>query len=159
MKEIPLTQGQVAVVDDDIYEELMKYKWHAQKHRNTYYARRTVHEKGNNGKCRCVMLHHIVIGNPPLGMIVDHIDGNGLNNQRSNLRFVTCRQNQQNQHIAKTSQYPGVHWHKKINRWVSRIKVNGIRRNLGVYVNEKDAFEAYCKALDSINEVLINNII
>ena len=146
MKEIKLTQGKVALVDDDDFEYLNQWKWHARKDCNTYYARRT--------KNRIPLyMHHDIIGKPIKGIVTDHIDGNGLNNQRYNLRHITHRQNGQNRHGKKTSQYVGVRLFR--NKWESQITINGKSKYLGLFIKEKDAHEAYKKALDHLGESLI----
>jgi hypothetical protein len=96
MKTIPLTRGLVSIVDDDDYEMLIRYKWYAKIKKNGkyIYAARARWEN----KTRQTTLMHRVILNPPPRMEIDHIDGNGLNNQRSNIRIVTRRQNGQNRH-------------------------------------------------------------
>lgn len=105
MKEISLTQEKVALVDDDLYEELNQFKWHAHKMRNTLYAVR--HSPTINGKRPIIRMHHEIIGVPPTGFMTDHENGCGTDNQRENLRHVTNRQNQQNlKNKKKTSKYP-----------------------------------------------------
>lgn len=102
MKEIRLTQDQVALVDDCDFERLNKFKWFAHKGRNTYYAQRN--SPKINGKQRTIFMHHKVIGKPPVGKMSDHEDGNGCNNQRYNLRHVTNRENSQNRKNIKKLQ-------------------------------------------------------
>lgn len=91
MKEIPLTQGMVAIVDDEDHLRLSKYKWYARRSINTFYARCSL--RRIKGKPRPYLIMHRVILNAPAGLEVDHKDGNGLNNTRANLRLVTRRQN------------------------------------------------------------------
>ena len=152
MRVIHLTQGQVALVDDDDYVRLSQYKWFAHKNRNTHYAERN--QLCENGKYKLVQMHKEVI-DVPAGYMCDHIDHDGLNNQRSNLRIVTNRQNCQNKRMVGTSIYPGVHWSKRTKKWEAKIRIDGRHKYLGRYKNEKDAFNAYCDALRKINEVLI----
>jgi len=148
MKLIPLTQGKYAMVDDDMFNELIKYKWRAIKNRNTYYA---FHTRWNEGNPITLLMHRLII-NIPEGYMCDHINHNGLDNQRSNLRPVTNRENQQNRTNKKTSKYPGVDWQKNSNKWRAKIKIKGKAYHLGMYENEEKAFEAYCAALALINE-------
>jgi len=154
MRELQLTQGQVAFVDDDIYESLLGFKWYAQKHKNTFYVSRNISVAEGAGKRK---LHHEVIGKPPSGFMVDHIDGNGLNNTRENLRFVTNRVNQQNQvrsTCKRHSQYPGVSLYSQNGwtRWVAGAKINGKRKTIGYFDTEILAYQAYLNAISQIGE-------
>lgn len=156
MKEIQLTQGKFALVDDEDFEWLNRWKWCVDKGGNTFYAQRRLSTIG--GKCHKIKMHHAILGKPPKSFEVDHCDGNGLNNQRKNLRFVTRRQNQQNQRNGrkKSSQYPGVYWDKRDKKWIARIQINGKSNNLGYFVDEFEAFESYRKAVNVINTTVID---
>lgn len=99
--------------------------------------------KQEDGSYRSVLLHRHLM-KPPAGMQVDHIDGDGLNCRRSNMRLVTPAENSQNQRRRRegySSQYKGVCRHK--TGWRASIKCNGIASYLGSYRNEEDAAEAY----------------
>lgn len=88
--------------------------------------------------------------NPPIGMQVDHIDGNGLNNQRSNLRIATHLQNQRNrQHMNKnnSSGYRGVTWCKGAGRWMAQLSLNYKHVHLGLFDSPIDAAIAYDHAV------------
>lgn len=139
MMKIPLTNGLSTIVDDEDYDILSKFKWYAHKNRNTYYAKRAVYHHGK----KTIVGMHTAILKPRKEFQCDHIDGNGLNNQRENLRAATTRQNQQNRHIKKTSKYPGVFWHKARGNWNARIRVGPRRINIGSFKNETDAANAY----------------
>ena len=154
MKEIQLTQGKVAQVDDEDFEELNQFKWFARKVRNTYYAgRNSVYVKG---KRKTINMHFSIIGESE-SLQTDHIDGNGLNNQKSNLRLVTSRQNSQNKrNMIKVSQYPGVGWDKRRNKWRSRIVINGTQKHLGYFILAAAAFDAYRKAVNAIGEKVVD---
>ena len=89
---IPLPHGKVAFVDEDDYKKLIKHLWCVTKNRNTYYAHRTVCGKTET-------MHHAIMGVPPKGLMIDHINGNGLDNHKCNLRIVTNRQNCMNKHF------------------------------------------------------------
>lgn len=157
MKEIQLTQEQVALVNDEDFEWLNQWKWYANKGGNTFYAQRRL--STIDGKCHKIKMHHAIMGKPPKGFEADHENGNGLDNQRHNLRFVTRRQNQQNKKNKikpKTSQYPGVYWHKTAKKWTAQIYIDKIRKHLGLFINEKEAFEVYRKAVNAIGQTVID---
>lgn len=143
MKFLPLTQGQIAIVDDDVYAKLSCFKWSL--HGDGYAAR------GYNSNKRIVIvkLHHEVIGKPTEGYEVDHINGDKLDNRKDNLRFVTHQQNMWNRGKLKTnssfaSKYIGVTWRHERNKWRSRITLpNGKRMYLGSFEKEEDAAKAY----------------
>lgn len=141
MREIPLTQGLVALVDDDDFEVLNKFKWVAARIKQTYYAVRNLPRE--NGKQTSM---HRVILNTPDGMDTDHINGNGLDNRRENLRVVSHRGNAQNRHSKKSSQYPGICWNKQKMKWQASIRINGQKHHLGYYRVEIHAYESYRKA-------------
>ncbi|GAB4486607.1 MAG: hypothetical protein OHK0019_00560 [Saprospiraceae bacterium] len=139
MKKIPLTQGLFAIVDDEDYEELMKYKWSADKGNSTYYAQRTIIAQRKN-----VRMHRQIIGvtNPKLD--VDHKNGNGLDNRRENLRVCTRSFNNANSKTPKDNKsgHKGVCWDKERKRWAVRIG----RKHIGRYKDLRDAALAYNKA-------------
>lgn len=159
MKEIKLTQGKVALVDDGDFEYLNQWKWCAakkpQKGNDLFYAVRSY--RCLDGKCRQkqVKMHQELCGPLPHGIMPDHIDGDGLNNQRSNLRVVTRRQNGQNRHQLKSSRYPGVSLHKLTRKWAAYIVVNGGMNHLGLFTTEESAFNAYQNAVERRGETLV----
>ena len=124
-RKIRLTRGKFAIVDPDDYHRLAKYKWQAMKGTNTFYASRTERLKpGRKQSCR---LMHREIVYIPRGMLCDHINGNGLDNRKANLRPVTPAQNLWNTRKSKAksqSRYKGVAWDKNDRRWEVRISVN-----------------------------------
>lgn len=133
MKEIPLTQGKFALVDDSDYEWLSKIKWCFD---GRYAAR------GQNGKH---ILMHREINQTPGGMDTDHINGNGLDNQRKNLRSCTHSQNRMNvaRQVNNTSGYKGVTWFKRDSKWMAYIKVDGKQIHLGLFDTIEEASIAY----------------
>lgn len=141
MKEIKLTQGKVALVDDEDYERLNQFKWCAVFDRNTFYAVRA--KKRSEGKDRMIKMHWDILGLKG----VDHIDHNGLNCQKSNLRKCTHQQNMMNRTANKnsTSKYKGVSFVSSRNKWLASISTHGKAINLGRHDNEKDAALAYDK--------------
>lgn len=131
MKLIPLTQGQFAMVDDGDYDELMKFKWWAKKGKNTYYAGR------RNGRLNTLMHRHLM--GDIKGVAYDHADGNGLNNQRSNLRVATSQENSQNRTKQSncSSKYKGACWEKRIGKWVACIRINCKHISIGRFNSEE----------------------
>lgn len=145
MKEIPLSRGYVAQVDDSDYEWLSRHKWHVIGPNRKLYAARKYKRDG----VKTTLLMHIEIMNPPKGMQVDHIDGNQFNCQRSNLRLATTQQNNYNRQKRDTvtsSQYKGVSWDKNLKKWRAWIRHEGNRIYLGVHHYEKGAALAYDEA-------------
>jgi HNH endonuclease/AP2 domain len=143
MKEIPLSQGKVALVDDADFEWLNQWKWCAHREGSSWYAVRT--DYSSNRK-RTVKMHRLILGEPK-GM-VDHIDGNSLNDQRENLRLATDSQNARNRGKQRgcSSIYKGVSWHNGNKRWRAYIKHLGVTRHLGYFDSEIEAARAYDKA-------------
>lgn len=142
MKEIKLTQGKVALVDDGDYEFINHYKWSY----NAGYAIRGVYNKLTK-KIGRVSMHRLIIG-AKKGQEVDHKDGDKLNNQRSNLRIATRAQNVMNTGLisSNTSGFKGTYFKKKTNRWFSCIRIGGKLIHLGYFDNKIKAANAYNKA-------------
>lgn len=89
---------------------------------------------------------HRLIMNCPNDMVIDHINGNKLDNRKVNLRICTTAENNRNQNKRRgdySSQFKGVYWHKKANKWITRIKVNNKTKHIGYYDSELDASIAY----------------
>lgn len=147
MKEIVLTQGKVALVDDEDYLELSKFKWYTVKTAGLFYAVR--HSHMISGMRHTIFMHREILAFPK-GMETDHINGNGLDNRRENLRIVTTRENQQNRHTHKSSKYPGVDWKAKSNKWRSRIQIDNKSQHLGYFNDEKSAAQAYTRVANWI---------
>ena len=143
MKEILLANGKgVALVDDADYERLNQYKWYVKKCDSTMYARRN--SKSPSGENKQTYMHHDVIGYDGNGER-DHINHNGLDNRRSNLRVCTRSQNAQNRKLygRNTSGYKGVSWDRPMKRWRASIKLNGNTRHIGYYFCIVKAAKAY----------------
>lgn len=143
MKQIQLTQGQVALVDDEDYEWLKQWKWCASKGHSTFYAHRKYYK---NKKYHLVQMHRAILGIlDEKTKLTDHINHNGLDNRRCNIRICTKSQNQCNIRPYKntSSKYKGVSFHKNSKRWIAYIKYNHNYEYLGYYKEEKDAAKAY----------------
>lgn len=148
-KEIPLTQGQVALVSDEDFDHLMTFSWFAYRsHKNyndVWYAGRS--EFLVPGRVKLVPMHRQLLGFPA-GKLVDHRDGNGLNNQRDNLRACTAVQNTQNRKVGthNATGFKGVYWHKQHRKWAAAITVNGKAVHIGLFHFLLEAALAYDKA-------------
>jgi len=142
MKTIQLTQGQVAKVSDDWYEELKKYNWYALYDQDTksFYAARNSSKL--LGKRKQIYMHRVVAGTPD-GMETDHEDGATLNNLPDNLRTCTHAQNGCNRRkrADNTSGFKGVRPHHK--KWVARIQGDGKEICLGTFKTREEAAHAY----------------
>jgi len=158
MKLIPLTQGLFAQVDDADFDYLNQWKWCIKKAHNKTYAMRALPRVYVNGKPtrKYVQMHSEVIGD--IAGICDHKDGNGLNNQRGNLREATYSQNGANR-ISK-NKYMGIRQEKRSGKFYAEITKNGKATFLGSFKNENDAADAYNKAAIKIHKEFANlNII
>jgi hypothetical protein len=144
MKLIPLTQGKFAMVDDEDYEKLNKYKWYAKKGRDTYYVARN--SSLQNGIQTTIRMHREILNLTTEKTMIDHINHDTLDNQRHNLRVCTQSQNSMNQ-VSKrgTSKYKGVSWHKLCGKWQSYIRINWKHTHIGIFTHEEDAARAYDK--------------
>lgn len=144
MKQIPLTQGQFAIVDDADFAELSKYKWYAKHEPHTWYAMRDTGSRTHKIRIR---MHRYLLGAASC-QDVDHINSNGLDNRKINLRLCTRSENIRNarKRTNCSSLYKGVHWHKTGCKWQSKIYVNGSSISLGLYEYEQEAAKAYDSA-------------
>ena len=142
MKLLTLTQGQFAMVDDEMYPFVNHWKWYAAKMVDgKYYDCRGVFIGGKRFR---IYLSRFIMGIFEPKIFVDHRDGNPLNNCNENLRQATNSQNQKNKKAHGSSMYLGVSQSK--NRWRSVICVDGKNKWLGSFSNEIDAAKAYNKA-------------
>ena len=149
MKLIPLSQfgkkhkgKYFAKVDDEDYDFLMQWRWMINFSIRTKYAKRnTINNEGN----KTLIAMQRIIMNCPDNFMVDHIDRDGLNNQKSNLRLVTRIENGYNRtkNVDCVSKFKGVTFNKSANRWQVQIVANGKRYYCGVFKKELDAAKAY----------------
>lgn len=143
--EVPLTQGLFALVDAEDAEAVLAHRWHAHRERTKLYALRAVYLGGGrkNQVSRRVGLHNFLTGWP----MVDHINGDGLDCRRANLRQATVAQNNLNKRIrsGSTSGYKGV-WIHPNGRARAYINIDERRRHLGYHGTPEAAAEAYDEA-------------
>lgn len=146
MLELPLSKGRYAIIDNFDLELVMRYEWY-------YYKAKAGHNEYamapdrifGQAKAKPIFLHKLLMRSAN-GLHVDHINGNGLDNRRENLRLCTSRQNSYNSKkrvINASSKYKGVHLLKGGNKWKAQINKDGIHYHLGQFDTEILAAEAY----------------
>ena len=139
MKEIILKNGLIALVDDEDYDLVSVRRWVHHKVDHLSYAQASFDGKN--------LLMHRVVMRAKTGQVIDHRDGNGLNNQKSNLRFCTQRQNSANKRIKPANEYRGISWHKKNKGWEVRVgkKYQGMRKDkiVAAQLYDRKAKEIY----------------
>jgi hypothetical protein len=149
--EIPLTRGQVALVDAEDYERLNAFKWCATRNRVTakWYAIRGVLVAG---KSTTIKMHREILLAPTTAQI-DHQNGNGLDNRRENLRIATNAQNLFNRGPQRnnSSGFKGVCFHKQAQKWKAEIAFRGQRKHLGLFTTPEDAHAAYIAAATQLH--------
>lgn len=140
---IKIAKNRYALVDDEDAERVSSVDWHLRRSANTFYAGTSSQRIGKNNR-----LMHRMILHAPVGTMVDHINGNGLDNRRCNLRLVTPRQNAQNQFLqeredGKSSRFKGVYWSDGAGLWLASIKLDAGKRFIGSFEDEVEAARAY----------------
>lgn len=138
---VPLTRGEFSIIDHEDIDVANGYNWYAHKSKDTSYAARA---HCINGKIRNLFLHTAIM-NTPDGLQVDHLDGNGLNNCRINLRFVNHSENQRNSRkpCNNTSGYKGVTWHNGAWKWRAQIMIYRKHKHIGFFDITEEAARAY----------------
>lgn len=139
MAQIELTQNLVALIDDTDLPLVSPFKWHAHKAFKTFYA---MNRYGHGGSYHS--MHRLILP-APSGIQIDHIDGNGLNNRRANLRHATQAENNRNRSkfLGSTSRFIGVNWNQEKQKFQCRIRVNGKDVHLGWFHDQEDAARHY----------------
>lgn len=140
-REIPLAGGFMVIVDEDDYNLVSQFTWTAKRRPHTTYAKRRIYRE--DGSETTQMMHRLIM-QPTVGQQVDHIDGNGLNNTRANLRITDDTGNQRNKRRPRnnTSGYKGVSWHKRQQKW----QVQCSEVYVGSFDCPVEAAKAYDKA-------------
>lgn len=133
---IPLTQGKVAIIDEEDYLLISQYKWHASR-------------GGWGGVCAIsgkegIRMHRLIM-NAPSSLMVDHVNGDALDNRRANLRLANAVQNQRNKRLGKNNKsgYKGVFWDAGRKRWRASITYHGANIRLGRFRSVVDAAMVY----------------
>jgi len=143
---IPLTHGKVAIVDDEDYGELMKYKWYASRDGNRWYAMRKGPRHG--GRQKTILMHRFLIAGDST-LDVDHIHGDGLDNRRENLRLTTRSGNLRNRKSHRAGRLVGSRLLRGRNLrkpWQARIRIGGTVHYLGMFATEQEAHERFLRA-------------
>lgn len=139
---IVLHNGKEALIDLADFDRIAAFRWQFERRENREYARRTI-ERG--GKFKVVRMHRFVLGLTDPKVLVDHINGDGLDNRRSNLRTCTNEENLRNRGptVRNTSGYKGVWFNRSANNWRAYIRVNGKAHHLGAFGTAREAADAY----------------
>jgi len=136
---IPLSQGKYALIDEEDLPLVEGHHWYAMRNRNSFYALRKV---GPSCARRKIWMHRVIV-NAKEDSQVDHINGDGLDNRRANLRQCTNQENGWNRHNTwGTSQYLGVSWDSSRKRWAATVTKSGKTKRIGLFDNEEDAAHA-----------------
>lgn len=147
MIEMPLTQGEVALIDDEDFELVSAHKWCArwENHTKSFYALTNIRKP--DGKWTLLGMHRLIM-NAQHGEQVDHIHHLTLDNRKSELRLCTRSQNQHNRGIStnNASGFKGVSWQDNRNKWQAHICLAGKHKYLGLYSTPEEGHAAYCAA-------------
>jgi len=143
MKTIELTKGYVALVDDEDFDRVSQYSWNAHVCRRKDKSINKVYASGRDEKRVARLLHRFILGIADPKIEVDHVDGNGLNCQRYNLRVCTTQQNRQYKGKRGKSEFKGISFHSLTGKWRARIFVNGREISLGLFTGPLEAACAY----------------
>lgn len=143
---VPLTRGYTAVIDAADVHLVAGHNWHAIVAKNAVYARRW--ENVGVRRRRAVILHRVILGVSDQTIEVDHIDRDGLNNRRVNLRKCSKAENGHNsrKQINNKSGFKGVYWDTRNKGWRAQITVYGERKHLGLFATAEEAHTAYSAA-------------
>lgn len=142
--KIPLTRGQFAKVDPEDYIWLSQFRWHCSKQPHTSYA---IRNAGEGAERKKVAMHREIMETPG-HLVCDHINRNGLDNRKQNLRNCTKGENNLNQPAQRNSvsRYKGVYRRKNMKKWAACIKTKGKQKHLGYFEDEMEAAKAYDEA-------------
>lgn len=145
MTKIPLVNGDFALVDDEDAEIVLKHRWYGYRPHNVSYAQATLFY---GGKRQTIKMHRVVMREGDSHVLIDHINGDGLDNRKENLRRVAPSQNQANMRSCdknKTSRFKGVSL-KPNGKWFAQLQYCGKKQALGYFATESEAAAAYNEA-------------
>lgn len=142
MKKIRSTNGYTILVDDEYYERFSKYSWWAMVQKGQSHVNSVHRSTRVKGKRKCIRIAQEIIGKRE-GLMIDHINGNALDNRRSNLRFVTNSQNQWNARLRAAKEGRGVHFSKRDNKFCAAINFGNLCVSMGYYSDQQSAEIAY----------------
>jgi hypothetical protein len=142
--ELHLATGGIVILDDTDIALVCGIKWYGTPLGRTVYAQTCRKIIGGHGKQKTLLMHRVIM-NPPTDMVVDHINGNGLDNRRSNLRIVTRGENSRlaRNIPANRSGFRGVSWSSKRGKWRAAIGFYGVDKSIGYFSDAADAAMAY----------------
>lgn len=147
---VDLGRGGVALIDALDASLVGRWSWRGVQKSNTYYAKRSMRIAGSS-KSSTQSMHRLIM-NPPEGMVVDHINGNGLDNRRSNLRVCTQGENLRCKKVVKSSTgVRGVSLTRNGERYVAQCSLNGRSKVIGVFDTLAEASEAYYRRAREIH--------
>lgn len=153
VRGIPLTRGEIAVVDEEDYEWLNQWKWCVLKGKYTFYAMRITEKKGTQFS---FLMHREILGlEKGDGIVTDHKNRNGCDNRKSNLRIATIAINNHNSRLQRnnTSGYRGVSWKKDKKKWKAYLMVNNKQVHLGYFDDPLTAALEYDKRVREIRDI------
>lgn len=140
---IPLTQGEIAIIDSEDFHIVSGYRWHVSKYKNVQYA---LSAKWNKGNPSTILMHRLVMNLKRYdGLMIDHINMNGLDNRKINLRFTDFSLNAHHCKLlsSNTTGFRGIAWNNIRCAWQATIRVYGKRYFLGYYSSKRNAALAY----------------
>lgn len=139
MKKIKLTQNKYALIDNSYFEYLNQWKWYVAHNKRNYYAVRMDNDR------KIIGMHRLILDTLNTKKLIDHINGNGLDNRRKNLRVCSNQENLRNGRLRvnNKSGYKGVSWEKDRKSWMSYIYIDGKRKRLGRFKNKIMAAKVY----------------
>ena len=150
---VTLTRGYEAIIDASDVSLVEGVNWSVLALRdNSVYAGRSSYSDNQTGKKTTILMHRVIMG-APTGMMIDHSDGDGTNNRRSNMRIATHAENMRNRRMStnNTSGFKGVHWDKKSRKWCAQIRNNSVGRYLGLFDTPEAAHAAYVAASELLH--------